>query len=105
MVLKMEAASTLARSTDHAATLREALKTTVMDADTGEAVGDISDKSVVFSDYDLKCAPCVCSVSILRWRGGGEVPPGAGAGVQPSHQELCPDCALAAAEVRPTINK
>ena len=49
MVLKMEAASTLARSTDHATTLREALKTTVMDTDTGEAVGDFSDKSVVFS--------------------------------------------------------
>ena len=98
----MEAASTRARSTDHAATLREALKTTVMDTDTGEAAGDFSDNYVVFSDYDLKCD---CSVSILRWRGGGEVPPGAGAGVQPPHQELCPDCALAAAEVRPTTNR
>ena len=37
MVLQMEAASTRARSTDHAATLREALKTTIMDTDTGEA--------------------------------------------------------------------
>ena len=47
MVLQMEAASTRARSTDHATTLREALKTTVMDADTGEAAGDISDNSLV----------------------------------------------------------
>ena len=45
----MEAASTRARSTDHAATLREALRATVMDTDTGEAAGDISDNSVVFS--------------------------------------------------------
>ena len=104
MVLTMEAASTRARSTDHAATLREALKTTVMDTDTGEAAGDFSDNSVCFEyhyEYNLKCAPCVCSVSILRWRGGGEVPPGAGAGVQPPHQELCQHCALAADEVRP----
>ena len=48
MVLQMEAASTRARSTDHAATLREALKTTVMDTDTGEVAGDISDIAVVF---------------------------------------------------------
>ena len=39
MVLTMEATSTRARSTDHAATLREALKTTVMDTDTGETAG------------------------------------------------------------------
>ena len=70
MVLQMEAASTLARSTDHAATLREALKTTVMDTDTGEAAGDISDNSLVFSDYDLKCPPCFqCQYSAVagRW--------------------------------------
>ena len=36
MVLQIEAASTRARSTDHATTIREALKTTVMDTDTGE---------------------------------------------------------------------
>ena len=63
----MEAASTRARSTDHATTLREALKATVMDTDTGEAVGDISDKSVVFSDYDLKCVSVEISCC------GGEV--------------------------------
>ena len=49
MVLTMEAASTLARSTDHASTLREALKATVMDTDTGETVGYFSDNYVVFS--------------------------------------------------------
>ena len=49
MVLQMEAASTRARSTDHAATLREALKTTIMDTDTGEVAGDFSDIAVVFS--------------------------------------------------------